>query len=851
MATLAGLDLDAVPPAPASQQQRHDSRPTKMRKRRKSIDVISIGPIEPQLTEHSPHLAGVPRPRRRLCCCGAPEINERCYLRIHCNSLSPMVNYRVVPIEAHTVVKDLIILLLNIQGLSPDTFRDYALVFTRFNRKGSTAILNEQLELDASPLLSNLHMEHGRLELICLREPSLPPSAASLLDIELNLDPLLRESFDVGAEHRDQVGPPMRLKYFTPKFEIPPVWVEELPDAPPSTTDLFSDAGQLPTITQCQHMLPDDDLPPIGNVAFMTKRVCVLGALPFELEGAQVVPTRPLGASDTAPHVDGVFVRTDNIHESVLFLPDSSCTFLTDDQQVPGTCVIPRSATIETSTGSLRVVVPNQPGDDDQTAENSVFVISGVDPPPERPDYSDSKLDWELWCERLQAWAETALASLTDQSMMLVSRENTLNASAILADIDNESADNADDQVDEDKTPEPLPSMDAELASSDDSDNAWSYHEDIGNDHFRPSSSFESIRGSQESLVLALSAEEHRRTRCKWEMLSYKALMEYMGEVDLRPYKRIPDDVDIDLPDLVLKWHRMIGVIMAVEKSRARDVFRLMDGDKDGKLRRKEVYATARHFELGFNPYEVNALFDYLDVNGDNRIDLGEFCRHVRVVHVTSDFSPRSGRNTSNRLLDDTVNTEGPSPFDSRRSSMVTSWRSSTRSSSAMSTRSLTPSSLKTEDSPRSRAGSLSRIPRVLSPAIEGSRVRAASLNYGANGKPVRGNRLSNTMPSLGTRIPMAPGSSLRSRLSSTASSMTGSQATAEALLEISDGSEGTITPEMSDFEDADAVLQLLEEGARQKAVVDVPTRDTQFTFATWIWPAAKNAAEMAMTSAV
>ena len=128
--------------------------------------------------------------------------------------------------------------------------------------------------------------------------------------------------------------------------------------------------------------------------------------------------------------------------------------------------------------------------------------------------------------------------------------------------------------------------------------------------------------------MLAMSAEDHRRARYKWQMLSYKvgtslsalpdlirvtmadkscpqALTEYMDEIDLRPYKRIPADVDIDLAELVLKWHRMVGVIMAVEKSRARDVFRLLDGDRDGKLRRKEMYAAARHFELGFNPYEV------------------------------------------------------------------------------------------------------------------------------------------------------------------------------------------------------------------------------------------------------
>jgi hypothetical protein len=67
---------------------------------------------------------------------------------------------------------------------------------------------------------------------------------------------------------------------------------------------------------------------------------------------------------------------------------------------------------------------------------------------------------------------------------MLVSRENTLNASRILADLDN--VDNVDNEpVDEDKTPEPLPSIHSS-SSSNNSDNAWAYHEDIGRDHFRP-----------------------------------------------------------------------------------------------------------------------------------------------------------------------------------------------------------------------------------------------------------------------------------------------------------------------------------------------------------------------------
>ena len=233
-------------------------------------------------------------------------------------------------------------------------------------------------------------------------------------------------------------------------------------------------------------------------------------------------------------------------------------------------------------------------------------------------------------------------------------------------------------------------------------------------------------------------------------------------------------------------------------------------------------------------------------MNGDNRVDLGEFCRHVRVVHVTSDFSPRGqGRGTSNRLLDEAVHSEGPSPFDSRRSSMV----GSRRSSPAMSTRSLTPSALQTEDSPRSRGGSLgSRIPRALSPVVtDEARARATSLNYGANGKPVRETRLSNTMPSSGSRIPLAPGSSLRSRLNSSNSTTSGSQVTAEAFQGGSDGSDGTITPEMSDFEDADAVLLLLEEAGRP-APVD---RSLLFSSEDWSWPAVKSTAEMLMTSEV
>jgi hypothetical protein len=100
----------------------------------------------------------------------------------------------------------------------------------------------------------------------------------------------------------------------------------------------------------------------------------------------------------------------------------------------------------------------------------------------------------------------------------------------------------------------------------------------------------------------------------------------------------------------------------------------------------------------------------------------------------------------------------------------------------------------------------------------------------------------------------MASGSSLRSRLNSSNSTASDSQATVDIpeASDASDNSDGTITPEMSDFEDADAVLLLLEaaghgRGPPQRSAY----RGLQFSSEEWIWPAAKSTAEMIMTSEV
>jgi hypothetical protein len=58
---------------------------------------------------------------------------------------------------------------------------------------------------------------------MCTREPSFPPSVGSLRNLAVDLDVPLRESPDVGAEYRDQVGPMVRLKHYTPQFERYPL----------------------------------------------------------------------------------------------------------------------------------------------------------------------------------------------------------------------------------------------------------------------------------------------------------------------------------------------------------------------------------------------------------------------------------------------------------------------------------------------------------------------------------------------------------------------------------------------------------------------------------------------------
>lgn len=170
----------------------------------------------------------------------------------------------------------------------------------------------------------------------------------------------------------------------------------------------------------------------------------------------------------------------------------------------------------------------------------------------------------------------------------------------------------------------------------------------------------------EESLTSAHVAAAYKR----WRALT-QGMLRDLCTVDMEAFRHPPADLKIAIGPLMLKWHRLIGLIMAVEKMRCKDVHLRFDTDNDGRVSRSDIYAASRYFHLGFNPYEANALFDALDTNNDNGLDQAEFAAHVRIVHLPSEFLPQHKEDKSrgaHKLLEQQLAEESPTRFDSRSS---------------------------------------------------------------------------------------------------------------------------------------------------------------------------------------
>jgi hypothetical protein len=152
--------------------------------------------------------------------------------------------------------------------------------------------------------------------------------------------------------------------------------------------------------------------------------------------------------------------------------------------------------------------------------------------------------------------------------------------------------------------------------------------------------------------------------RRRWRALTRGVLRDHC-HVDMNAFRECPPEVQIELGFLLLKWNRLIGIIMAVEKSRAKDVHHRFDSDGDGRVSRSDVYAASNYFDLGYNPYEANAVFDYLDTNGDDGLDQTEFARHVRIVHVPSEFLAEEASPTAHKVLEESLAESRLTRFDS------------------------------------------------------------------------------------------------------------------------------------------------------------------------------------------
>lgn len=178
-----------------------------------------------------------------------------------------------------------------------------------------------------------------------------------------------------------------------------------------------------------------------------------------------------------------------------------------------------------------------------------------------------------------------------------------------------------------------------------------------------------------------LTEEKIRRTQRRWRQIKRGLLQEYCN-LKIEEFDPAQANHPINLPRLLLKWRRLIGIIAAVEKMRIRDIFVRFDTDNDGSLDRCEIYGASRLFELGFDAYESNALFDALDTNKDGGIDLPEFTADVKIVHEASEFfSPNPEQAPLTRdVLETRLAPDDLTAFDPRASRRRVSEQSHTTS---------------------------------------------------------------------------------------------------------------------------------------------------------------------------
>ena len=138
--------------------------------------------------------------------------------------------------------------------------------------------------------------------------------------------------------------------------------------------------------------------------------------------------------------------------------------------------------------------------------------------------------------------------------------------------------------------------------------------------------------------TLHVTSTAAQRAHMRWRLLK-KGMLANQCDVDMDAvHAAAKHQPPVVVHPVLQVWLKLIGTVMAVEKSRARDIHNIFDGDNDGKLTREDVYGASQFFGLGFTPQEADALFDFLDTNKDGFIDVSEFSRHVRIVFVRSEF---------------------------------------------------------------------------------------------------------------------------------------------------------------------------------------------------------------------
>ncbi|EGD79770.1 hypothetical protein PTSG_10755 [Salpingoeca rosetta] len=541
-------------------------------------------------------------------------------IKVYCSTVDPNHMYHVLRIDTSTTAAEVVEKMKQQDGIDEEA--DYYLLYTKFSGASLASLLPPRV-LEPSDQLFPFHMEEkaGRIELL---QMSPRPDNTALTDAE-------------------RLSSPMTV----PKLE-------REPSAKPLFDMLVRQAPLLEdTATRELIVLP------AGVVGLCTAPFSSSPSSPFNTQDFQglVLPLRSCGCDDACVVVN----YPDQHHLSIVPLPGLSTTITVDKQPLTEAFDLRDGAMLGVGSRAFRVhaapdvsspavplplpVLDEEAGTVAWTAWHTALLralrgdVQPTEAVPSSPSpHNRSSLDDE---QALKLFLEMEELATRDASM---------------ADDGDGDGDDTDDgslfgRVRENESPNELEVTTTTakraydrwrmlkkgmLTNMCDVDMEALHQADVKNTRRRKgkqSANASAISNVSSSNRGSLRGNGHNGSFSHSHNNSHNASMRSAGGGDGGV-----TNASITVRPLLITWVKLIGTVMAVEKSRARDIHNIFDGDNDGKLTRADVYGASQFFNLGFTPQETNALFDFLDANRDNYIDVGEFCKHARVVYVRSEF---------------------------------------------------------------------------------------------------------------------------------------------------------------------------------------------------------------------